>query len=311
MIFKVEQTHVGLRLDKTLIEVFPAATFGLVQKLCRKGQIRLEGKRVKGNERLELGQEIKLPSFIQEDVSDEVKSQQSYQLSKKEVHEVENMVLFENDDMIVLNKDYGLPVQAGSGHSKSLDRMLKAYAGESYNPKLVHRIDKTTTGIVLFAKNKQMAREISQQFKARKVEKTYIAVVQGKVRAHEMEGVIQSELAQVEEDGVEIMATQKGSQKAETYYEVLESAGMYHLVKIQPKTGRKHQIRVHMASVGLPLVGDVKYGGEKFENDRKDLKNKLFLHAYELSLPSFKQNFKAELPDHFRVMLKLMQWSFK
>lgn len=312
MIITVKAEHVGLRIDKTLQELYPSATFGLVQKLCRKGQIRIDGKRVKGNERLELGQEIKCPDFVTESHVNEKQEKRTYQLSKKETHDIENMIIYEDDNLVVMNKDYGIPVQAGSGHSKSLDRMLVAYAGESYSPKLVHRIDKTTTGLVLFAKNKQAARDISLQFKNRKVEKTYLAVVKGRVRAHEMEGVIKSELAVEEsEDGHEKMSTKKGVQKAETYYEVLESAGMYHLVRIEPKTGRKHQIRVHMSSVGLPLVGDLKYDGDKFESDDKRLKGKLFLHAHKINIPLQNLNFNAPLPEHFKVILKLMQWNFK
>lgn len=312
MIITVKEQYAGLRLDKTLQELYPSATFGLVQKLCRKGQIRIDGKRVKGNERLTVGQEIKCPEFVTEDNTDQIQQKRTYQLSKKEAHEIENMILYEDDKLVVMNKDYGIPVQAGSGHSKSLDRMLVAYAGDSYSPKLVHRIDKTTTGLVLFAKNKQTAREVSLQFKNRKVEKTYLAVVKGRVRANEMEGVIKSELAVEEGDeGYEKMSAKKGAQKAETYYEVLESAGMYHLVKIEPKTGRKHQIRVHMSSIGLPLVGDLKYDGDKFESDDKRLKGKLFLHAYKIKMPSNNLQFNASLPEHFKVILKLMQWNFK
>jgi 23S rRNA pseudouridine955/2504/2580 synthase len=312
MIYEVKETDVGLRLDKMLIEAFPAATFTLIQKLCRKGQIRINGKRVKGNERVEKNQEVKLPNFLSEtELKLENRVDFAYQLSKKERHDLENMMLFEDENIVLLNKDYGLPVQAGSGHSKSLDRMLKAYADEAYEPKLVHRIDKTTTGLVLFSKNKPMARELSNFFKTRQVEKNYIAVVQGKVKVRDYEGTIKSEIAQEEnEDGYETMAVKKNAQKCETYYKILQSAGIYHLVQIIPKTGRKHQIRVHMASIGLPLVGDLKYEGEKFESNERDLKNKLFLHAYELKVPSYQKIFKAPLPIHFTVIMKLMQWDF-
>lgn len=310
MIYLVEENEAGLRLDKALIEIFPAATFGLVQKLCRKGQIRLNGKRVKGNERLEKGQELKLPTFLSEtDLKLENRPKFSYQLSNKEHHDIENMILFEDENILLLNKEYGLPVQAGSGHSKSLDRMLKAFAEEEYDPRLVHRIDKSTTGLVVFAKNKSIARELANDFKIRQVEKTYIAVVKGRVKSREIEGIIKSEIAQVEdEDGFETMAVKKNAKKSETHYKILQSAGMYHLVQITPKTGRKHQIRVHMSSIGLPLLGDLKYDGEKFESDDKELKNKVFLHAFELKVPRYAETFKAPLPRHFEVMLRLMQW---
>lgn len=310
----VKYSQDGMRLDKVLRELFEAASFGAVQKLCRKGEIRLDGKRVKGNERVEMGQEIRIPPSLQMPVEGKSeKGTKTYHLTTQDKRDIEDMIIFEDDELIVLNKPYGLPVQAGSGHSKSVDRLLTAFAGEDYSPKLVHRIDKTTTGCLVMAKTKEMARELSDQFKFRKANKKYWAFVEGKVM--QREGVIKTFMeVEADDDGYEKMSTNKRGQKAETHYEIIDSAGMYHWVEVTPKTGRKHQIRVHLASIGLPIVGDIKYGGKRLGGDDDIPSGKLFLHAREVSfdLESGRHlNFKADLPDHFKKVFDLMQWKAK
>ncbi|MFT7143973.1 MAG: 23S rRNA pseudouridine955/2504/2580 synthase [bacterium] len=299
---KINKLLEGSRLDKLLIEKYPLASFGTVQKLCRKGQIRIDGKRVKGNERVVVGQEVRIPpAFTVEGEEPQEKKKYVYHLSTQDKHDIENMTIFEDKEIIVINKPYGLPVQAGSGHSKSIDRMFEANTRKDEKPKLVHRIDKTTTGLLILAKTKDMATTLSNQFKNRKVKKTYWAIVKGRVR--DLEGTIKTSMEKIEVEGKEKMATKGGYEKfAETSYKVMDSAGVYHWLEVYPKTGRKHQIRVHLESIGLPIVGDIKYGGARLKGDEQIPAGKLFLHARAINLEfagGRNRYFKAEIPAHF------------
>lgn len=311
---KVNKLLEGSRLDKALIEKYPAASFGSVQKLCRKGQIRVDGKRVKGNERLVVGQEIRIPPAFTTEIEETLeKKKYVYHLTTQDKRDIENMTIFEDKELIVINKPYGLPVQAGSGHSKSIDRMFESNTRKDEKPKLVHRIDKTTTGLLVLAKTKEMAQNLSNQFKNRKVKKTYWAIVKGRVR--DLEGTIKTAIEKVEVEGKERMATKGGYDKfSETSYKVMDSAGIYHWLEVYPKTGRKHQIRVHLESIGLPIVGDIKYGAARITGDEQIPSGKLFLHARELNLQfegGRNRYFKADIPEHFKKVFSVMEWQIK
>jgi len=321
-IYRVKRIQGDMRLDKMLCEVYESATFGLVQKLCRKGQIRLDGKRVKGNERVAFNQEVKIPHALTQ--QGEKKKHVPLPLTKLQRKEVKDWIITENDDMVVLNKPYGLPVQAGSGHHKSIDRMLGSYylEDEAADARLVHRLDKTTTGCLLLAKTKEAAKEFAKLFQSRKVEKVYWAVVYGKIRKRE--GVIKSFLSkETEDDGYEKMESAPqvddgiqhypGKKIAETSYRIIDSAGFYHWLEVRPKTGRMHQIRVHLAELGAPIVGDIKYGGEKLHNDLNIKSDEVFLHARELHIAHGKKEdvFVAPMPVHFRKLFKLFEWNEK
>tara|TARA_R110000868_G_scaffold190862_1_gene434735 strand:- start:39126 stop:40127 length:1002 start_codon:yes stop_codon:yes gene_type:complete len=310
---KINKLLDGTRLDKVLIEKYPAASFGSVQKLCRKGQIRVDGKRVKGNERVVVGQEVRIPPEFTAPMDEaHEKKKYVYHLSAQDKRDIEDMTIFEDKEIVVLNKPYGLPVQAGSGHSKSVDRMMEANTKKDNKPKLVHRIDKTTTGVLVLAKTKEMAQTLSNQFKNRKVQKTYWAIVEGKAKVG-LEGVIKTPMEVVVKEGREKMAAKGGYEKmAETSYKVMDSAGMYHWLEVYPKTGRKHQIRVHLESIGLPIVGDIKYGGKRIKGDEGIPSGKLFLHARAVNLTfpgGHNRYFKASIPDHFKKMFKIMGWT--
>ena len=295
-----------MRLDKVLLDLVPESSFGLIQKLCRKGQIRLDGKRCKANDRVRMNQDIKVPSIMLR-VDDNVATH-VYQLSDLERQEIDEMILFETDDFIAVNKTYGLPVQAGSGHGKSLDRMMVAYMAERHiQPKLIHRLDKTTTGCVLFAKNKPAASLFSKAFKSRQMEKTYWAIVYGKLK--EKEGVISGSLMKSDDGSYEKMVVDEEGKKAETAYRRILSAGNYHWLEVQPRTGRTHQIRAHLAAIGIPIIGDTKYGGSRLQQDVVDIpRNKIFLHARQLSHLHENIHLTAEIPAHFEKLFSIFEW---
>lgn len=306
----VPAKYADLRLDKMLPQAFEGATFGLVQKLCRKGAIRLDGKRVKGNEKVKKGQEIRIPATMMEQPSEE---RRILNLNSKERQMVDGWIMEENRNYLVLNKPYDVPVQAGSGHSKSIDRYMEAmYEGKGEAPRLIHRLDKTTTGCLVMAKTKEVAKELSREFQTRKVEKTYWAIVKGRLK--EQEGKIKTSLEKEENDGFEKMeVNDKTGKRAETHFRVIESAGQYHWLEVKPKTGRTHQIRIHLSSIGVPIIGDIKYGAEKAKVEETLAEDTIFLHAREINfdLKGCRQKCEAPIPEHFKKIFKMLQWSEK
>ena len=308
----VEQKYDDARLDKVLMDLMEGVTFGMVQKMCRKGQIRVEGKRVKAGDRVFYGQEVRIPPFLMNaaETADDVDKTAVQPLSKEDKRLIDNSILYEDTHLVVINKPYGLPVQAGSGHSRSLDRLMVSYYGETCQPKLVHRLDKTTTGCVLFAKSRGVAAQLSASFKQRDMEKTYWAIVKGNLR--QKEGKITERMLKGNVQGYEQMVMDEEGQKAETDYRHISSAGMYHWLEIKPKTGRTHQIRAHMACIGVPIVGDVKYGGERLTTEQEDIpSNRIFLHAREIQCEAGNLgylHFVASLPDHFKKAFEIFDW---
>jgi 23S rRNA pseudouridine955/2504/2580 synthase len=328
---KIKVDDIGRRLDQVLSDRLENATFGVIQKLCRKGQIRLDGKRVKGSERVMMDQEIRIPPALvfgepQREDGDTTRDKKgSYDLNSKELRDLENDIIFEDDSLVVVNKPYGLPVQAGSGHSKSLDRMMVSLfqkRGIEEMPRLVHRLDKTTTGAVVLAKTREVAARLSRMFQVHDMNKTYWAIVTGRLK--ETEGVIRTEIQKVgDKEGNDRMVTvgagevARGEhigrgQKAVTEWKLIDSAGEYHWLEIKPKTGRTHQIRLHMASVGMPILGDMKYGGKRVSHSEEGIPNgRVFLHARVMEFKDEQmgqKSFVAKLPHHFKVMFELVDW---
>lgn len=313
--YKIKRNEDGSRLDKVLMEAFNGVTFGMIQKMCRKGQVRLDGKRVKGNERVSSGQEVRIPPMFLNAAETAAEAPKQIQpLSKEDKRVVENNIIHEDKDIVVINKPYGLPVQAGSGHSRSLDRLLVSYYDGICNPKLVHRLDKTTTGCVLIAKSRDIASKLSASFQKRHMEKTYWAIVQGRLR--EKEGKITARLIKGDVQGYEQMyEDEERGQKAETSYRTIASTGKYHWLEVKPKTGRTHQIRAHLASIGAPIVGDTKYGGKRLTTEAENIPaDRIYLHAREISCDVDELGhlrFDAGLPDHFMKAFKLFSFDIE
>lgn len=203
--------------------------------------------------------------------------------SAEDVSFVKSLVLHEDNSLIAFNKPAGLAVQAGRGIARSLDDLMAMFAkSNGKRPRLVHRLDQGTSGVIVAAKTQPVAVKLSEAFAGRDVKKIYLALVKGRLPDTE-EGVIDAALVKVEEGGKARMIlarpNRKGAQAARTGWRVLARAGAYALMQMSPETGRMHQIRVHLMSIGCPILGDALYGEGQATAPR------LMLHAAKLELP--------------------------
>lgn len=223
-------------------------------------------------------------------------------ISAEDAALVRAMVVHEDNSLIAFNKPAGLAVQAGSGVARSLDDMMAAFAkSNGKRPRLVHRLDQGTSGVIVAAKTQPVAAKLSEAFAGRDVQKTYLALVKGRLPPAET-GVIDVALVKVEEGGKARMIIarpdRKGAQASRTGWRVIAREGAFALMQMSPETGRMHQIRVHLMSLGCPILGDALYGEGQATAPR------LMLHAARLDLPhpeGGKLVLEAPLPDDFRA----------
>jgi 23S rRNA pseudouridine955/2504/2580 synthase len=297
------QDH-NIRLDRWFKRYYPALPHAALQKMLRTKDIRVDGKRAEANQRLFEGQEIRLPPMIEK--GDHTKAEQKKQvISEEALARLVDCVIYQDDIMLALNKPSGLAVQGGSGVKESVDYMLDGLKFDAKErPKLVHRLDKDTSGVLLLARDTQTATLLTGAFKGRDVQKTYWAVVAGVPK--QRKGVIDIPLAPQGKSGNEkMMPAEQGGQKAITHYEILASAGKKAAwLAVYPETGRKHQIRTHLAAIGYPIVGDGKYGGK--DAFVEGLSKTLHLHAREVRLKGVlpgEVTITAEMPEHIEVTL--------
>lgn len=295
---EVKEGDVGMRLDRWFSREIPALPHGRLQKLLRTGQVRVSGARVGANARLEAGQTIRIPPIpgLSENPAP---APRAPRVSDADARDLQARVLYRDDDVIALNKPAGLAVQGGTGTSRHLDGMLEALqfdAGE--RPKLVHRLDRDTSGVLLLARSSRAAAALTRAFRGRGVEKTYWALVLGVPKPKQ--GTIDLALAKsTGPTGREKMEESEEGDDAVTDYRVRENMKRASWVELWPHTGRTHQLRAHMAAIGTPIIGDQKYGGP--ESKLPGISPKLHLHAAQIALrlPSGKQvTIAAPLPEH-------------
>ncbi|WP_396273614.1 RluA family pseudouridine synthase [Hyphomonas sp.] len=223
-------------------------------------------------------------------------------ISPEDTAFVRAMVLHEDNSLIAFNKPAGLAVQAGSGVTQSLDDLMAAFAkSNGKRPRLVHRLDQGTSGVIVAARTQPVAAKLSEAFAGRDVQKTYLALVKGRLPSAET-GVADASLVKVEEGGKSrmIMARpdRKGALAARTGWRVLARQGEFGLMQMAPETGRMHQIRVHLMSLGCPILGDALYGEGQATAPR------LMLHAAKLDIPHPEGGrlvIEAPLPEDFRA----------
>jgi 23S rRNA pseudouridine955/2504/2580 synthase len=302
-----------IRLDRWFKRHFPALTHGRLEKLLRTGQVRLDGKRVEGKDRVEPGQTVRLPPGVT--ATPTTKPKERPAVSERDAAEIQKLVIHRDAEVIALNKPPGLAVQGGSGTERHVDGMLDALRfGYDERPRLVHRLDKDTSGLLLIARTGQAAKRLAESFRDRETEKLYWAVVVG--APPRSEGRIDLPLAKRPgaRDRETMQVDHEEGQKALTDFQVLDRAGKRAtLLALWPRTGRTHQLRVHCAEIGCPILGDRKYGGEEALLSAVADSRRLHLHARRLTLPhpsgKGELRVQAEPPPHFRRTVEAFGFS--
>ncbi|MXO84619.1 RluA family pseudouridine synthase [Altererythrobacter aurantiacus] len=303
--FTIDADDDGIRLDRWFKRNLPQVGFGTVSRWARTGQIRVDGKRASVDDRLEKGQQLRVPPGGDDKAK---RVRQKRELTEAEVAEAKAMVIAETPSAIVLNKPAGLATQGGSKTHRHVDGLLDAFAqGEDdVRPRLVHRLDKDTSGVLLIARTPGSAAYFSKRFSGRSARKVYWALVVGRPEIDE--GMIEAPLAKQPGSGGEKMhVDEENGQSAKTRYRVVDRAGNKAAwVECEPLTGRTHQLRVHLAAIGHPIVGDGKYGGQDAMLTGS-VSRKMHLHARRLIIDqpdAPKIDVTAELPEHFAATME-------
>jgi 23S rRNA pseudouridine955/2504/2580 synthase len=322
---KVNQDEAGMRLDRWFKAHYPALPFGHLQKLLRTGQVRVDGARAKTNTRLEAGQCVRVPPL---EKRREVKSASEgisivrARLKNNGMDDaafIKSITLYEDREVLVLNKPMGLAVQGGSGTVRHVDGMLEALRDKNgQRPRLVHRLDKDTSGVLLIAKTRLAAATLAKTFRSRSAKKIYWALVVGVPKVKQ--GRISTYLAKGGGPEGELMRIARHGEKnavhAITYYAVIENAAqMLSWLSLKPVTGRTHQLRAHCDYLGHPIVGDPKYFDKENWELPGGIQKKLHLLARRLVIPhpSGTRNIDvtAPLPPHMQQSWSLLGFDAK
>lgn len=323
----------GMRLDRWLKKRFPQLSQVAIEKMCRKGELRIDGGRVKAATRIAPGQEVRVPPLPEPGPAAE-RSERPLgpRVTDSDAEMIQAAVLWKDEHIIALNKPPGLPSQGGSGlGGRHVDGLTTALLfGFKERPKLVHRLDKDTSGVLLLARTDRVARALSEAFRSRTTRKIYWAAVAGV--PHPRMGTIRYGLVKGGQgrggDNEKMIAvhprdidTTEGAKRATTDYAVLDAlATRASWCALVPITGRTHQLRAHMAELGHPIVGDGKYGGSGQENLGDgwgaqlggEISKKLHLHARSITfdhpITKKRMTITAPLPDHMGRTWKSLGW---
>ncbi len=308
----VARDEAGMRLDRWFKVHFPGLGFGPLQKLLRSGQVRVDGGRVKSDTRLEEGQKVRVPPLAVDRKAGPVTARTMRGEEDGDV--LAKMTLYEDKKVIVFDKPAGLAVQGGSGITRSVDSMLEALRSpKGEKPRLVHRLDRDTSGVLVVARTRLAAMKLAEAFRHRETKKTYWALVKGVPPKREdkistwmvKESTIDGDRMRVADHG------EKGADHAVSFYRIVEQAAQtMSWLEMEPYTGRTHQLRVHAAHIGCPILGDPKY----FEADKNydfpgGMQKRLHLHARRIIIPhpdGGKIDVTAQLPPHMKQSWNLL-----
>lgn len=285
---EVSEDEDGQRLDRFLQKHLKGTPFGLLQKLMRSGQIRVDSKRVKAATRIAMGQSVRIPPM-------EDKFEDDQKVSKRDAEFMRSLVIYDDGDILAINKPAGIATQGGTNINRHIDGLLDALIDKKgVRPRLVHRLDKDTSGVLLLARSSDMARKIGKIFQGRDIRKIYWAIT---VPAPEINsGEIKAPLLKAGGIGNEKMVVHEDGQHAVTLFDIIERAHkQLAFVAFWPRTGRTHQIRVHANHMGCPILGDGKYGGGAAMIDGIDHVRRVHLHARSISFHHPRHNKMLEI----------------
>ena len=291
--FIVQDESDGMRLDRWIRNNYGNVPQGLIEKNLRNGIIKLNKKKAKSSFKLKKNDFIDIYNFIFK--IDKKIQQKIFTPSKEILKQNEDLIIENNENFIVINKNSGIPVQGGTKSKKNLiDIFSKSEIFKENKPFTVHRLDKDTSGVLIFAKNRKYAQLLTTLFRLRKVHKTYLAICHGEIVKNK--DVLKDDLVKFE-------GNKKIIEKAETSYKVLDKNVNATLIQLKPVTGRKHQLRKQLTSLGHPILGDKKYN---FKLNSLSNNKTLMLHSFEIKfiINDFKHTYRALIPDHFKKMLK-------
>jgi 23S rRNA pseudouridine955/2504/2580 synthase len=325
----VTEDEAGLRLDRWFKRRLPTLSLSHLNKIVRTGQVRVDGARATTATRLATGQKIRVPPVKVAPTAPKPA------VSEEDRRALRAMILYEDEDLMVLNKPHGLAVQGGSGTTRHIDGMLASLAdARGERPVLVHRLDRDTAGVLLIAKSRRIAAQLGEIFRSRRAQKIYWALVEGVPKP--AQGRISLFLAKGEgmardraagrADLEKMQIVKHGDENAQhsvTYYAVVDKVpGRLAWLSMKPITGRTHQLRAHAEAIGHPIIGDPKYGGNAKERGRQDptrqipagVERKLHLLARRLILPHPRGgtlDVTAPLPPHMKTSFDMFGFDVK
>ncbi len=297
--FNVDSACNDMRIDRWIRNNLGNIPQGLIEKNLRNGKIKLNNKKIKSSFKVKTNDEINLFDFEFKETI--VQKTIKFQATEEIIKENEELIIDNNDDFIVLNKSSGIAVQGGTKSKKNLvDIFAQSEIFQHTKPFSVHRLDKDTSGVFIMAKHRESAQLLTSLFRLRKVHKTYLAICHGELTKDS--GEWNDDLTRFDND-------KKIVEKARTLYKVLDKNSICSLVEMKPITGRKHQLRKQLYTVGNPIYGDQKY---KFNNTDKAINKNLMLHSYQIKfmINDKKYTYTALLPDYFKKLLKTKRLRF-
>ncbi len=298
--FQVEKSFDNCRIDRWIRQNFKKIPQSLLEKSLRIGKIKINRKKVKSSFKVKYNDIIEIFNL---EIKDNIIAKSfKFKPSKETIKSNENLIIDDNNDFIVVNKEAGISVQGGTKSKKNLiDIFAKSKIFENTKPYTVHRLDKDTSGVFLIAKNRSYAQLLTSLFRLRKVHKTYLAICHGEIT--KSKGTLESDLVRYE-DGKKVI------ERAKTFFKVLDKNSISSLVEMKPITGRKHQLRKQLLEIGNPIFGDNKYF---LNSSLKSINKNLMLHSYQIKFIINNDKFKytALLPDYFKKLLKTKRLHFK
>ncbi|QGX97111.1 RluA family pseudouridine synthase [Roseovarius faecimaris] len=326
----VSADDAGQRLDRWLRRLFPHVSQGRIEKMCRKGELRVDGGRVKASTRLEEGQSVRIPPLPD---TVEARPRTQTRITEADARMMRDAILYKDDHIIAINKPPGLPTQGGSKQTRHVDGLAEALRFDlDEKPRLVHRLDKDTSGVLLLARTRKMASALTAAMRHRETRKIYWAVVAGVPTPYLGEikyGLVKAPGRGAKGEGEKMICVHPrevestpGAKRAVTQYATLyRVASRAAWVAMEPITGRTHQLRAHMAEIGHPIIGDGKYGGSGQENLGDGwgaqlggiISHKLHLHARSFTFehPETRRpvTITADLPPHMAHTFETLGWT--